>query len=69
MSATGTNGAASATGSDAVYTGFGGGSAETSSADSSNSDSAATRMVINAGEMYGLAVIAAGVFTGFTFFL
>jgi hypothetical protein len=75
MSATATDGSASSTGSDgAVYTGFGDGSSESGSSSStpsgsSGSDSAATRMVLNVGEMYGLAMIAAGVFTGFTFFL
>lgn len=66
MSATGSS---SATGSDAVYTGFGGDSAESTSSSSSDSSSAATRMVLNAGEMYGLAVVGAGIFTGFTLFL
>ena len=68
MEATATDGSASATGSDgAVYTGFGGDSSDSSSSD--DSGSGATRMVLNAGEMYGLAVVAAGIFTGFTYFL
>jgi hypothetical protein len=69
MSSTATDGSASATGSDAVYTGFGGNSAETTAASSSNTDSAAVRLALNAGEMYGLGVVAAGVFAGFTLFL
>jgi hypothetical protein len=75
MSATATDGSASSTGSDgAVYTGFGDSSSESGSSSSepsssSSSDSAAARIVLNVGEIYGLAMIAAGVFTGFTFFL
>lgn len=71
MIATATDGSASATGSDVVYTGFGGsGAAETTAASSSSTpESAAARLVLNAGEMYGLGVVAAGIFTGFAFFL
>lgn len=70
MIATATDGSASATGSDTVYTGFGGSNAaETTAASSSNTDSAAARLVLNVGEMYGLGIVAAGIFTGFAFFL
>lgn len=75
MDATATDGAGpSATDTDgAVFTGFGSDSASQSgsgSSSSSNSDnSAATRMLLNAGELYGLAVVGLGVFSGFTFLL
>jgi len=70
-----TDGVAASTGSDGsvVYTGFGGGAAATTTAASGNSgssgSSAATRLVINIGEMYGLAVVAAGIFCGFSVML
>jgi hypothetical protein len=67
MSSTATDGTSVPTGSDVAYTGFGGGSAETTAASASNtnSDSAGTRLLLNVGEMYGLGVVAAGIFAGF----
>jgi hypothetical protein len=66
-------GAAASTASDGgvVYTGFGSGSAAATStaAGSSSGSSAATRLVINVGQMYGLGAVAAGIFFGFSFML
>ena len=82
MSATATDGSAAPTGSDVVYTGFGagGGSSASNTGSASASQAAATTgtsfnsaaarvIVLNAGEMYGLAAVGAGIFAGFTFFL
>jgi hypothetical protein len=77
MPATSTSpGAAASTGADGsvVYTGFGGAAATTtasgdSGSGSSSGSSAASRLIVNAGEMYGLAVLAAGVFFGFSVML
>ena len=72
MSATATSaGAAASTASDgAVYSGFGGGSGGgsggSSQTGSASSDNAAGRLVLNFGELYGLGVVAAGIFFGFT---
>lgn len=74
MSATTTGGAAASTASDGViYTGFGtesGASATAGSGGSgSSSSSAAARLVVNFGQIYGLAVVGAGIFAGFTLML
>lgn len=77
MSATSTVGAAASTASDGsvVYTGFGGGSAATTTAASGSDNgsgsgsSAASRLVINVGEIYGLAIVATGIFFGFSVML
>lgn len=73
MPATSTGASAASTASDGVvYTGFGQGSAATTTAASSNDgsgSSAATRLVINMGEMYGLGLIATGIFFGFSIML
>jgi hypothetical protein len=69
MFATATSdGSSASTASDgAVYTGFGGSaSAETGSP---SSDNGAGRLILNAGELYGLGLVAAGIFIGFTTFL
>jgi len=72
-------GSAASTASDGsvVYTGFGGGGAATttpasgggSGSGSGSGSSAASRLIVNVGEMYGLAVVAAGVFFGFSVML
>ncbi|OAL27662.1 hypothetical protein AYO20_09735 [Fonsecaea nubica] len=64
-------GSAASTASDGVvYTGFGGGSSATTTAasdgNSGSGSSAASRLVINIGQVYGLGVIAAGIFVGFS---
>ncbi|KIX01709.1 uncharacterized protein Z518_09435 [Rhinocladiella mackenziei CBS 650.93] len=66
-----TAGAAASTASDGViYTGFGDGAAATASASSDGSgSSAATRIIVNIGQIYGLGVVAAGIFAGFSFML
>ncbi|KIW65219.1 hypothetical protein PV04_07497 [Phialophora macrospora] len=70
-----TDGAAASTASDGsvVYTGFGGGAATTTAAsgdsESDSGSSAASRLVVNIGEIYGLAVVAAGIFFGFSMML
>lgn len=74
MSATTTGGAAASTASDGViYTGFGTGSsasATTGSGSSGSSESsAAARLIVNFGQLYGLAVVAAGIFAAFTIVL
>ncbi|KEF60054.1 uncharacterized protein A1O9_04904 [Exophiala aquamarina CBS 119918] len=73
MSATTTGGAAASTASDGViYTGFGtesGASATAGSGSSGSSNSAAARLVVNFGQIYGLAVVATGTFAGFTLML
>lgn len=62
--ATGEGGSASTASDGAVYTGFGdSGSAAT---DSASSDNASVRLVLNMGELYGLGLVAAGIFFGFT---
>lgn len=69
MSATTTGGAAASTASDGViYTGFGTDSGATATA-ASDSANAAARLIVNFGELYGLAVVAAGIFAGFTIML
>lgn len=71
MSATSTSGASAAsTQSDgAVYTGFGGSTATASASSGSSGTSAASRAILTMGQIYGLGVIAAGVFTGFALLL
>jgi len=70
MSATTTGGAAASTASDGIiYTGFGTGSAATATAGSGSSNSAAARLVVNFGQIYGLAVVATGIFAGFALML
>lgn len=75
MSATTTGGAAAAsTASDGViYTGFGTDSSATATAGSggsgSSASSAAARLIVNFGQIYGLAVVGAGIFAGFTLML
>ena len=74
-----TSGTASATGSgssetgSAVYTGFGTsattGSSSSGSSSSSSSSSGAARMMVNLGQIYGLGVVAAGIFAGFAILL
>lgn len=70
MSATTTGGAAASTASDGViYTGFGTGSGATATAASGSTENAAARLIVNFGQIYGLAVVAAGIFAGFTVML
>jgi hypothetical protein len=71
MTATATGEGAASTASDgAVYTGFGGGSSEpTDSPSSDDNSNGSARLVLNFGELYGLGVVATGVFVGFTTFL
>jgi len=74
--ATGTGAGSSDTGT-AVYTGFGSSASSTGSSDSSssssssNSDSSsgAGRVIVNLGQIYGLGVVAAGIFAGFAVLL
>jgi hypothetical protein len=73
-SATSTEGgAAASTASDgAVYTGFGGSAATTgASTDSQNADTGtnAAAVLLNVGQLYGLGVVAAGIFAGFSILL
>lgn len=69
MMATGTNGAPASTASDgAVFTGFGGGSAATTTAASSKKG-AASRTIVDFGQMYGLGVVAVSFFAGFALLL
>lgn len=73
-SATSTNGgAAASTASDgAVYTGFGG-SAATTDAPSDEEDTStgtnAAAVLLNVGQLYGLGVVVAGMFAGFSLLL
>ncbi|KIW20120.1 hypothetical protein PV08_00695 [Exophiala spinifera] len=72
MSATSTtNGAAASTASDGgvVYTGFGGASAAATTAGGDSGSSAATRVIVNMGQLYGLGVLVAGIFAGFALML
>ncbi|KAI1627573.1 hypothetical protein EDD37DRAFT_622658 [Exophiala viscosa] len=73
MSATSTsNGAAASTasGGGVVYSGFGGSAATTTAAgESSGSRSSATRIIVNMGQVYGLGVLVASIFAGFTLML
>ncbi len=62
--ATGDGGSASTASDGAVYTGFGNNDA--SATDSPSSDNASVRLVLSMGELYGLALVAAGIFFGFT---
>lgn len=70
-----TEGAAASTASDGViYSGFGGGSAAAtttaaSSGSSASGSSAAARVAVNIGQVYGLAMLAGGIFFGFAFML
>lgn len=75
--ATGT-GAGSSGGSTAVYSGFGssasstGGAEAGTSSSSSNSNSnksSASRVIVNLGQVYGLGVVATGIFAGFALLL
>ncbi|KIW83419.1 hypothetical protein Z517_02664 [Fonsecaea pedrosoi CBS 271.37] len=64
-------GFAASTASDGVvYTGFGGGSSATTTAasdgNSGSGSSAASRLVVDIGQVYGLGVVAAGIFVGFS---
>jgi len=75
------SGTASATGSgsastgSAVYTGFGssatqsGSSSSSSGSSSGSKSSSASRIMINLGQIYGLGVVATGIFAGFTLLL
>lgn len=69
-SATGT-GASSTGDSTSVYSGFGSSASSTGAAEGGNtkSSSAASRVIVNFGQMYGLGVVAAGIFTGFAVLL
>ncbi|RVX66346.1 hypothetical protein B0A52_09954 [Exophiala mesophila] len=61
-------GAASTVSDGVVYTGFGGSSTATASpASGSSSNSAPTRMLIEAGRMYGIATVGAVIFAGVIF--
>lgn len=62
--ATGEGGSASTASDGAVYTGFG--NSDSSATGSSSSDNASARLILNMGEMYGLGLVATGVFFGFT---
>lgn len=62
--ATGEGGPASTASDGAVYTGFG--NSDSSATGSASSDNASVRLVLNTGELYGLGLIATGVFFGFT---
>ena len=62
--ATGEGGSASTASDGAVYTGFG--NSDASATGSSSSDNASSRLVLNTGELYGLGLVAAGIFFGFT---
>ncbi|RMZ86970.1 hypothetical protein DV736_g5801, partial [Chaetothyriales sp. CBS 134916] len=65
-----TGDAASTASGGAVYTGFGGSSASaTSTSSSDHHTSAATHLILNIGEVYGLAVVIGGIFAGFAFML
>lgn len=65
MSATATGEGSVSTASDgAVFTGFGGDAS--ASTDLPSSDNGSARLVLNFGELYGLGMVAAGVFVGFT---
>ncbi|EXJ87119.1 hypothetical protein A1O3_04077 [Capronia epimyces CBS 606.96] len=65
-----TAGAAASTASDGViYTGFGGGAAATTAASAGSGSSAATRVFLDVGQIYGLGLLCAGIFAGFTFML
>lgn len=71
-SATSTGGgAAASTASDgAVYTGFGGSAATTTAAsDSSSAGTNAAAVLLNVGQLYGLGVVAASLFLGFSFLI
>lgn len=73
-SATSTEEGAASTASDgAVYTGFGGSDAtETAAAaeeDSSSAGTNAAAVLLNIGQLYGLGVVAAGIFAGFSILL
>ena len=64
--AKGTAGAAATSAATTVaYTGFGGsGAAATTAASSGDGSSAAPRLIVDFGELYGLVAVAAGVFAG-----
>lgn len=74
--ATGT-GAGSSGDSTAVYSGFGSSASSTGAAEGGNSNSnsnsntksGASRVIVNFGQMYGLGVVAAGIFAGFAMLL
>jgi hypothetical protein len=72
-SATATDGgAAASTASDgAVYTGFGGSAATTTAASGSSGSAGknAASMLLNVGQLYGLGVVAASFFVGFSILL
>jgi hypothetical protein len=83
-STTSTAGNAVSTGADgsAVYSGFGGAAATTTggggggggssgatATGSSSSSDAARNFVLNFGQLYGLGVVATGIFAGFAFLL
>lgn len=68
--------AASTVSGSAVYTGFGGGGAAATTTGSSSgaqstssSSDAARNIVLNFGQIYGLGVVATGIFAGFAFLL
>ena len=78
MSSTSSAGnAASTVSGSAVYTGFGGGAATTTgggssgatATGSSSSSDAARNIVLNFGQLYGLGVVATGIFAGFAILL
>jgi len=63
-----TRGTAASTASDGVvYTGFGGAAATTTAGNSGSgsNSSAATRVIIDLGQMYGLGAVVIGIFVGF----
>ena len=72
MAATSTGASAVSTASGgAVYSGFGGASATTTAAGSGSSggSTGAAVTLLNLGQVYGLGVVAAGIFTGFSLLL
>jgi len=66
-SSVGATAVSTASGGSAVYTGFGGAAATTTaSGGGGGSESAATTILLDLGQVYGLGVIAAGIFAGFS---
>lgn len=62
--------ASTASNGQVVYTGFGGGAAATTTAATSHkSGSSGAARMIGLGEVYGLGMVAAGIFAGFTLLL
>lgn len=59
------SGAASTGSQGAVYTGFAGGAAATTSAGKGGNKSNSAALALGLGQTYGLGVVAAGIFVGF----